>query len=208
MHSEVHVRQTVMVLLGLPVNLRISCVMECITSCSVRVSMYSDSWPAIQPQSTCPYLRTEHEQEGRGERTGRESEGRDMHSGIQKHNTIWVRHSYSIQHYYSVGLTDLSVGLSTVKPNSFFIQNFSTSDTWSTRSTLTRTSMQLQVTYSMVQSISVIWNLTQSNSVSGVATCLLDRSARSILLSTNRWGLTSRLSWNRGFLPENGMCSS
>lgn len=41
----------------------------------------------------------------------------------------------------------------------------------------------------------------------GLLTCLLDRSVRSILLRTSRCGLTSRVSWNTGFLPEKGMCS-
>lgn len=40
----------------LPVNKRMSCVTLCSTSNSDRVSMYSDSCPAIHPQSTCPYL--------------------------------------------------------------------------------------------------------------------------------------------------------
>lgn len=36
-------------------------------------------------------------------------------------------------------------------------------------------------------------------------TCSLDTSARSILLRISTWGLTSRVSWNAGFLPEKGM---
>lgn len=43
------------------------------------------------------------------------------------------------------------------------------------------------------------------NSSNKRLTCLLDRSARSILFRTKRWGLTSRDSWNTGFLPEKGM---
>lgn len=37
-------------------------------------------------------------------------------------------------------------------------------------------------------------------------TCLLDRSARSILLRMSRCGLTSKVSRNTGFLPDRGMC--
>lgn len=37
-------------------------------------------------------------------------------------------------------------------------------------------------------------------------TCLLDRSARSNLLRTSRCGLTSKVSWNTGFLPDRGIC--
>lgn len=37
-------------------------------------------------------------------------------------------------------------------------------------------------------------------------TCLLDTSARSILLRMSRCGLTSKVSWNTGFLPDRGMC--
>lgn len=39
-----------------PVNLRMSCVTVCKTSCSDSVSMYSDSCPAIQPHNMWPYL--------------------------------------------------------------------------------------------------------------------------------------------------------
>lgn len=42
-----------------PVNLRMSCVMLCVTSCSDSVSIYSDSCPAIQPHRTWPYLNVE-----------------------------------------------------------------------------------------------------------------------------------------------------
>ena len=37
-------------------------------------------------------------------------------------------------------------------------------------------------------------------------TCLLDRSARSILFRISTCGLTSRVSWNTGFRPEKGIC--
>lgn len=36
-------------------------------------------------------------------------------------------------------------------------------------------------------------------------TCLLDTSARSILLRMSRCGLTSSVSWNTGFLPDKGI---
>lgn len=36
-------------------------------------------------------------------------------------------------------------------------------------------------------------------------TCLLDTSARSILLRISRCGLTSSVSWNTGFLPDKGI---
>lgn len=39
-----------------PVNVWMSCVMLCMTSCSDSVSIYSDSCPAIQPHKTWPYL--------------------------------------------------------------------------------------------------------------------------------------------------------
>lgn len=96
-----------------PVNLRTSCVMLCKTSCSESVSIYSDSCPAIQPHRTWPYLKV-------------------------KPQTVifhWIQHKHARQVSAFVCLmwvVDLSVGLSTVKPNSFFIQDVRTSGTWST----------------------------------------------------------------------------
>lgn len=37
-------------------------------------------------------------------------------------------------------------------------------------------------------------------------TCLLDISARSILLRMSKCGLTSKVPWKTGFLPDRGMC--
>lgn len=109
---------------SLPVNLRISCVMAWATSSSDSVSMYSDSCPAIQPHKTWPYLQV-------------------------KEQTSHQNHAASHEKIKNAGgghrrCFDLSVGFRTVKPNSFFIQDFCTSETWSTMaSCFTRHNMHL-----------------------------------------------------------------
>lgn len=41
---------------AVPVSVRRTCVMVLRTSASLSVSMYSDSFPAMKPQRTCPCL--------------------------------------------------------------------------------------------------------------------------------------------------------
>lgn len=53
--------------------------------------------------------------------------------------------------------------------------------------------------------VSYFQNAENSAKSSRLLTCLLERSVRSTLLRISRCGLTSRVSWNTGFLPDKGI---